>query len=62
VGAYNVVSGSDGGGDSGGGSWLQLVVGRGMPEEEDQMTAWQAEPAAKQGVSCWTSRGGGGAS
>ncbi len=48
VGAYDVVCGGNGGGDSGGGSWLQLVVGWGMPEEGDQMTAWRAEPATGQ--------------
>ncbi len=37
----------DGGGDSSGGSWVPLVVGRGVSEEEDQMTAWRAEPATE---------------
>ncbi len=39
VGALDVVCSGDGSGDSGGGSWLQFVVGPGVPEEEDQMTA-----------------------
>jgi hypothetical protein len=59
VGAYNVVCGGDGGGDSSGGSWLQLVVNWGVPEEEDQMTAWQAEPATEQEDACRALRGGG---
>ncbi len=60
MGAYDVVGSSNSGSDGGGGSWLQLVVSWGVPEEEDQMTAWQAEPANGQGGACWTSRGGGG--
>ncbi len=59
VGAYDVVCGSNSGGDSGGGSWLQLGVSQGVPKEEDQMTAWQAEPATGQGGACRTSWGGG---
>jgi hypothetical protein len=59
VGAYNIVCSGDGGGDSSGGSWLQLGVGRGVPEEEDQMTAWRAEPASGQGGACRMSWGGG---
>jgi hypothetical protein len=59
VGAYDVVCSGDWGGDSCGGSLLQLVVGREVPEEEDQMMAWLAEPATGQGGACWTSGGGG---
>jgi hypothetical protein len=58
VGAYSIVCGSDGGGDSRGGSWLQLVVGQRVPEEEDQMTAWRAEPATGQKGACQMSGGG----
>jgi hypothetical protein len=46
VGAYDVVCGGDGSGDNGSNSWLQLVVGQGVQEEEDQMMAWRAEPHA----------------
>jgi hypothetical protein len=35
------------------------VVSQGVPEEEDQMMAWQAEPATGQGGACWMSSGGG---
>ncbi len=44
VGAYDVVGGGNGRSDSGSGSWLQLVAGWGVPEEEDQMMSWWAEP------------------
>jgi hypothetical protein len=60
VGVLDVVYGGDGGGDSGGGSWLQFVIGRGVPEEEDQMTAWRAEPATGQGGRCLSDVAGGG--
>jgi hypothetical protein len=58
VGASDVACGNDGGGDSGSSTWLQFVVSWGVPEEEDQMMAWQAEPATGQGGACRTSRGG----
>jgi hypothetical protein len=58
VGAYDVVWGGDGGGDIGGGSWLQLGVGWGVPEEEDSMMTCRAEPATGQGGAYRTSWGG----
>ncbi len=36
------------------------MVGRGVPEEEDQMTAWWAEPATGQGGRCLLDVAGGG--
>ncbi len=36
------------------------MVGRGVPEEEDQMTALQAEPAPRQGGRCLSGIAGGG--
>ncbi len=35
------------------------MVGWGVPEEEDQMTAWWAKPATGQGGAYWTLRGRG---
>ncbi len=36
------------------------MVGRGVPEEEDQMTAWRAEPATGKGGRCLSDVAGGG--
>ncbi len=36
------------------------MVGQGVPEEEDQMMAWQAEPATRQGGRCLSDIVGGG--
>ena len=36
------------------------MIGWGVPEEEDQMTAWRAEPATGQGGRCLSDVAGGG--
>jgi hypothetical protein len=36
------------------------VVGQGVPEEDDQMTAWRAELATRQGGKCLSDVAGGG--
>jgi hypothetical protein len=45
----------DGGGDSGGGSWLQFVVGRGVPE--DEWHGGRSQQLDREAGACWTSRG-----
>ncbi len=36
------------------------MVSQGIPEDEDQMTAWRAEPATGQGGRCLSDVAGGG--
>ncbi len=47
-------SGIDGG-DSGGGSWLQFVVGWRVPE--DEWHGGRSQQLDRQAGACWTSRG-----
>ncbi len=43
------------GGDSGGGSWLQFVVGWGVPEDERH--GRRSQQLDRETGACWTSRG-----
>ncbi len=45
----------NGGGDSSGGSWLQFVVGRGVPEDERH--GGRSQQLDSEAGACWTSRG-----